>query len=82
MPKYTITISDKHAAALAAVVQRYNDNTGQTFTVLEWLTLHVREIAVQDELAAEAALLQKQAEEGLEAALASVRTRLLEGAKA
>ncbi len=82
MATFQIDVTDKHAAALATVVARYNANTGQAFTVLDWLNLHVREIAVQDELALETAALAKQAEEGLQAAIASLRTRMLEGERA
>jgi hypothetical protein len=74
--KYEIEVPERLVAGLNKVVGRYNADNGTAYDVAEWLQLHAREIAVQDELLAEQQRLVKQAEADVAAALAELRVRL------
>lgn len=79
MPSFTITLSAQAVARLQAVVDRYNANTGQTLTVRDWITLHVKEVAIADDLMAEHQRLQRKHEESLRAAVEAARKGLIDG---
>jgi hypothetical protein len=81
MPQFTINLTQKAVDRLQVHVQRTNDANGTTYTLREWLDLHVRELAVSDELAATTATLQQQAEtdarDALNLTIRAERDRLL-----
>jgi hypothetical protein len=78
MATYTINLKDEAVARLQELVARYNGDNGAALTVEEWVTLHLKELAVQDELLRSAEELRRQAEETARAALIAERKRLLE----
>lgn len=78
MPNFTITLSPQAVARLQAIVQRYNEQTGQNLTALQFLHLHIKELLVADDLAAEAQALEKQAQQGLQDAIRAARQRHVE----
>jgi hypothetical protein len=77
MPKFTLDLSEAALAGLQGVVARYNADNGTGLTVLDWLHLHVRELAIQDDLLAAAKTLREQAEASADAAFKAERQRLL-----
>ncbi len=77
MPDFTISISDTAAAKVAALVTRYNENNGTNFTVKEWITLHLRELAIQEELLAAVETAKQQLEKDTQTAVINERQRLL-----
>jgi hypothetical protein len=79
MPTYTIDVAEHLQPGLAELVARYNANNGTSLTVLEWLELHVAELAIADRLAAEMSALQAQAERDFQAATAALKDRLVKG---
>ncbi len=77
MAKYTIDIADAAVPKLQAIVARYNADNGAALTVVQWLTLNAKEIAIQDELLAAAQTFEKQADADAHAAVLAERDRLL-----
>lgn len=81
MPTFTIDISAQAVAKLNAVVNRYNANSGTTFTLKQWLLLHIKDVAIADDLNVATTQLQEQhqrdAQAALQAALTTERDRLL-----
>lgn len=77
MPKFTLDLSAAATAALQAVVARYNADNGAALTVLDWLHLHVKELAIQDQLAEAARTLREQADKSAADAFIAERERLL-----
>ena len=75
MPRFTIDLTDKTVTRLQTYVQRYNDNNGTALTTKDWLTLHLHELAIAEDLAAAAEALRVQSEQDARATLtAAVRT--------
>ena len=81
MPKFTITVTDKALAKLQAVVNTHNQNNGATLTVQQWLDLHVKDVAINQDLAAALQTIQQEqqqlAQAALDAAVSAERDRLL-----
>lgn len=81
MPQFTIDIPQKVADRIQVHVQRTNDANGTNYTLREWIDLHLRELAIADDLAAATTALQQQAEtdarDALALAVRSERDRLL-----
>lgn len=78
MPTFTITITDLALAGLQAIVARYNADSGTVLSVQDWLLLHLKELAIQDELLAAAQTFQRQAEQSAADAIRTERQRLLD----
>jgi hypothetical protein len=78
MPTFTITITDLALAGLQAIVARYNADSGTALSVQDWLLLHLKELAIQDNLLAAAQTFQRQAEQSAADAINAERTRLLD----
>jgi len=78
MPQFAIDLSDAAYTGLQRLVMRYNADNSAALTVEEWIHLHLRELAVQDEIVRAAEDLQRQAQETAAAALQAERQRLLE----
>jgi aminoglycoside phosphotransferase (APT) family kinase protein len=62
MPEFTISVPQKAVDRLQQLVARYNDNTGSSLTLRDWLTLHLKEMAVQAEMAESASAIRRQQE--------------------
>jgi hypothetical protein len=77
VPTFVIDLSETQTDRLNELVGRYNADKGTDLTVQAWLELHAREIAIQDDLAAEHSRLARQAEADVAAALTALRDRLL-----
>ncbi len=82
MPQFTITISQAALDKLKAEVDRYNNDNGATLTVLQWTTLHLKEVAIARELSSAVAAIQHQQQEdanaALQAAVITARDSLLQ----
>lgn len=81
MPDFTITLTQKAVDKLQQQVQRTNENQGTSLTIKQWITLHLRELAITDELNAAVTGLrdeqQRDAQSTLEAAIRTARDQLL-----
>ncbi len=81
MPKFTVTLTTKHLSRLQKVVDTYNANSGQTLTVGAWILLHLKDVVITEDLAANSRAIteahQRDAEAGLSAAVTAERDRLL-----
>ena len=77
MASFMIEIADPELPRLQAVTDRYNSGFGTSLTNGEFLQLHVLEVLIQEELAAKAEQLRRQAETGVNAAVSAERDRLL-----
>jgi hypothetical protein len=75
---YNITLKEQAVTRLQQLVARYNGDNGATLTVEEWVTLHLKELAVQDDLLRAAEDLRRQADDTARAALEAERKRLLD----
>ncbi len=78
MPRFDIELSDAALAGLQRLVARYNADNGAALSVQDWILLHLKELAVQDDLLRAAEDLKRQADETAQAAFAAERQRLLE----
>lgn len=81
MPQFTITLTQKAVDKLQQQVQRTNENQGTSLTLKQWMTLHLRELAITDELNAAVTGLrdeqQRDAQTALETAIRTARDQLL-----
>lgn len=81
MPQFTITLSQKAVDRLQVHVQRTNDANGTNLTMRDWVELHLKEIAIADDLAIATQAIQEQqqrdAQDALQAAVRAQRDRLL-----
>lgn len=81
MPDFTITLTQKAVDKLQQQVQRTNENQGTSLTLKQWMTLHLRELAITDELNAAVTGLrdeqQRDAQTALETAIRTARDQLL-----
>ena len=82
MPRFIIDLPQKAVTRLQRQVQRTNDSTGDTLTLRDWLTIHIKEIAIAEDLATAVRELQQQQEKDaqatLEHAARAERDRLLQ----
>ena len=78
MPDIPITLSDAAYAGLQLVVTKWNAANEQQLSVEQWVDLHLRELAVQDQIFAAHEQLQRQAQDTAAAALKAERERLLD----
>ena len=78
MPKFTIDLSDAAVAGLQSLTARYNADNGTDLPVQGWLLLHLKELAIQDDLLYIAGELRRQAETDADAAFKAERQRLLD----
>ena len=76
---HTITLNDAMQARMARVVGQHNAAHATELTVTQWLNLHVNELAIAQDLAAEHETLKRQAEDDMAAAMIAVKQRLLAG---
>lgn len=77
MPRFTFEITEPAVLRLQAVAARYNADNGQSLTVTEWLSLHLRELAIQDELVQSVEAIRRQKENETHAAVLAERDRLM-----
>lgn len=60
--KETVTLSDRVLNKLAVQVNRANEAGGLNLTTLRWIVLHLRELAISEQLAALTTPIKDQAE--------------------
>lgn len=81
MPAFTIDLPQRAVDRLQALVQRTNDANGTALTLRDWLTVHLKELAIADDLAATVQQLQEQherdARDALHAAARTARDALI-----
>lgn len=81
MPQFTIDLSDSAVARLKSLVDRTNANQGTSLTLRDWIVLHLKEVAVAEDLARDLEALRQQAEREanatFEAAARALKERLL-----
>ncbi len=77
MPQHTIDLNDAMQVRMARVVGQHNAAHGAELTVTQWLNLHIRELAIAQDLSAEHDTLVRQAESDMTAAMIAVKQRLL-----
>lgn len=76
--RFELDLSAATVGRLQRLVARHNADNGTLLTLSEWIHLHVRELAVQEELVEEHGRLVRQAERDVAAALHAAKQRLLE----
>lgn len=81
MPEIPIALSDAAYAGLQIVVTRWNAANDGQLTVEAWVDLHLRELAVQDQIVRASEQLQQQAQELAAASARAERERLVESMK-
>ena len=77
MANRVITLTPEAEARLNVLVAEYNAANSTTLNLVGWITLHLRELAIERDLLAEAARLRTQADADVVAAVHAERTRLL-----
>jgi hypothetical protein len=78
MPDITITLGNPASVKLVALVQRHNQQHGTTFTPSEWLHLHVRELLIQEDLAAEMGVIERQTQQDMAVRVLAKKQELLD----
>lgn len=83
MPKFTIDLSQKCVDRLQAHVQRTNDANGTALTLRDWIELHLKEIAIADDLQVAITAIRKEQEttvqDAIQLAVRAKRDQLLAG---
>lgn len=77
MPDVTLTISPALATRLATIVQEHNDRTSTSLTIAQWIILHLREVAIAEQLAADGETIQRQSQRDFQAALQAKKNQLM-----
>jgi hypothetical protein len=77
MPDFTITLSAAAVARLQVIVAAYNAGQGTNLTAREWMMLHLKELAISQELRASLEQIRTQAEADLQVAGEAEKERLL-----
>jgi len=81
MPEYTIELSDRAAALLATEIDRTNQASGAALEFVEWIELHLREVAIARDLAAAIEKIreehERKAQEDFGERIKEARERLL-----
>lgn len=75
--QHTIDLNDAMHARMARIVGQHNAAHGTELTVTQWLNLHIRELAIGQDLAAEHNAIKEQAEADIADAMIAVKQRLL-----
>jgi len=78
MPRFTIDLSAKAVQKLQPQVQRTNDTNGSTLTLKDWIVLHLKELAIADDLGPAVDLLATETQDTLAAAIRAKRDQLLQ----
>ncbi len=78
MPQFTIDLSTKAVAKLKTITQRTNDAEGTAYTVKQWIVLHLKELAIADDLSPAVDLLATETQDTLTAAIRAKRDQLLQ----
>jgi hypothetical protein len=79
MPAINIDLSGKALASLQEVVEDFNAQTGQTLKLEDWITLHLKELAVAKQLAADSNTYKADVDQEVGRRVAARRRELLEG---
>ena len=79
MPIVTIELLDKALAGLQERVDDFNAQTGQALKVEEWITLHLKELAIAKQLGDESNVIKAGVDQEVGRRIAARRRELLEG---
>ena len=74
---FTVLLSQAAVDRLTLLKTAYNAEAGTALTLTDWITLHLRELAINAEWSASVQALQRQLELDVQAAVRGERTRLL-----
>ena len=77
MPQLTITLTDAHIAKLQTLVTAHNAAHGTTFDLRAWVLRHLKELAIQNDLAARAQALEAKGQADLQLAVQTERDAML-----
>ncbi|MEE8346810.1 MAG: hypothetical protein V3S20_05640 [Dehalococcoidia bacterium] len=81
MPQFTIDLSKRAVDKLQKVAKRTSRTARVDLDLVQWITLHLREVAISDDLTFAAVgireVQQRDAQESLDVALEAERDRLL-----
>lgn len=77
MPQFNITLSQRFVDQLILIVQNHNDQNGTTLTVLQWVTLHMKEVAISAQFAQRVQEIDERAKSDAVASIQAERSRLL-----
>ncbi len=77
MPQITLTLTDAAAAKLDALVAAHNAANGTSLSLRDWLLRHLKELAIQRDLAARSQALEAQKNNELQTALQAERDAML-----
>ncbi len=78
MPRFTIDLSRKAMDKLAIQVRRTNETDGTKYTLQQWLTLHLKELAIADDLPAAIDQLHRETQATFQAAVRAKTNQLLQ----
>jgi hypothetical protein len=78
MGEHTVDLSAECESRLQLLVAQYNLAAKATLSLDEWIALHLKELAVQREMAQKSEEIRIQAQADAEAAAAAEKARLLE----
>lgn len=77
MPEITAKVGDRVYRGVQALVDRYNAERNEALGVEEWLSLHIKELALQEDLLARSAAIQRDFQARAEEALRVAREELM-----
>lgn len=73
----TLKLTDALADRMAVIVQTHNDRTGAGVSLEEWLLLHLREVAIAEELVEEGQAIERESQKALQAAVQAKKNELM-----
>jgi hypothetical protein len=79
MPIVTIDLTGKALAGLQDRTEDFNAQTGQVLKVEEWITLHLKELAIAKQLGDESTVIKADVDQEVGRRIATRRRELLEG---
>ncbi len=78
MPKFTVELPRKAVDRLQPHVQRSNDTNGTTLTLRQWIELHLKELAIADDLTTAYQQAQRDSQDTLHQTLRTTRDQLIQ----
>ena len=78
MPRFNIDLPQKAVTKLNDQVKQTNDTNGTKYTLKEWLTLHLKELAIADDLPTAIDQLHRETQDTFQAAVRAKTNQLLQ----
>lgn len=78
MPRFPIDLKQPVVDRLQKHVQRTNETNGTSYTLLQWITLHLKEVAISEELPVIVERLQQKSQKALNEAIRREQKRLMD----